>query len=114
MVRSQESQEGVTHRVKTYLLFGIAGNDLEAARARVEHVLGIKMELHDSGYRRGDYYRLGDVGGEQFILQRNFDEAEGEWTEPGCKEFGLLLYANETGNAALLCAALSDDAKLVS
>jgi hypothetical protein len=100
--------------VKTYLLFGIDGEDLQDARARIERALGIRMELHDSDYLCGDYYRFGRVGGENFILQKNFDEVEGEWTDPGCTEFGLLLYASETDRAEFLCAALSGDAKLVS
>jgi hypothetical protein len=100
--------------MKTYLLFGIEGDDLQAARSRIEHALRIKMDLHESGYRCGEYYRLGDVGGEHFILQKNLDEGEGEWTEPGCKECGLLFYANETDRAAFICAALSKDARLVS
>lgn len=100
--------------MKTYLLLGIEGDDLGKARSQIERSLGIKMELHESGYRCGEYYRLGDVGHEHFILQRNFDEVEGEWTEPGCKECGLLFYANETDRAALICAALSSCARLVS
>jgi len=98
----------------TYLLFGIEGDDLEAARARIEHALRIKMDLHESGYRCGEYYRLGDVGREHFILQKNFDEIEEDWTEPGCKNYGLLFYANETSRAAFICAALAEDARLVS
>lgn len=56
----------------------------------------------------------GDVGGEYFILQKNFDGAEGELTEPDCKQFGLLFYVNETDRDALICEALSETAKLVS
>ena len=28
------------------------------------------------------YYRQGDIGDEHSILQKNYDEVEGEWTEP--------------------------------
>lgn len=100
--------------MKTYLLFGIDGTDLRAARSSVERALGIQLVLHESEYRCGDYYRCGDVGSEHFILQRNFDQAEGEWTKPRCKEFGLLLYANKTDRGEAVCAALSAFAKLVS
>jgi hypothetical protein len=100
--------------VKTYLLFGIEGDELQAARVRLERALGIKMDLHESGYRCGEYYRLGDVGGEHFILQKNFDDVEEEWTEPACRECGLLFYANETDRAELLCSALAGVARLIS
>lgn len=60
--------------MKTYLLFGIEGDDLHGARSRLERALGVTMDLHEGGYRCGEYYRLGDVGSEHFILQRNFDE----------------------------------------
>jgi len=100
--------------MKTYLLFGIDGDDLHGARSRIERALGIRMELHESGYRCGEYYRLGDVGAEHFILQKNLDDVEGEWTEPGCMDSGLLLYVNETDRPALICSALAEGAKLVS
>lgn len=98
----------------TYLLFGVAGDDLHAARLRIERALGIKMELHESDYLCGDYYRSGDSASEHFILQKNFDDVEGEWTEPSCSGFGLLLYANKTDRAALICAALPGVATLIS
>jgi hypothetical protein len=100
--------------MSTYLLFGIEGGDLHRARDRLERALGIKMDLHESGYRCGEYYRLGDVGDEHFILQRNFDDLEHEWTEPACREYGLLFYANETDRADFICSALAGVATLVS
>lgn len=100
--------------MKTYLLFGIEGDDLHGALGVVESALGIKMELHESGYRCGEYYRLGDVGDEHFILQKNFDDVEDEWTEPACRECGLLFYANETDRAGFICSALAGVARLVS
>lgn len=72
------------------------------------------MSLHESGYRGGEYYRLGDVGGEHFILQKNFDEVDGEWTEPTWRECRLLFYANETERAGFIRAALVGVAGLLS
>ena len=100
--------------MKTYLLFGIEGDQLEVARARIERALRIKMELHDSDYLGGEYYRLGHVGGEHFILRKNFNEFEQEWTEPSCMHCALLLFANETDRATDICTALADEASLVS
>jgi hypothetical protein len=99
--------------MNSYLLFGIEGEDLHGARSRLERALGISMELHESDYRCGNYY-LSHIGSEHFILQKNFDEVDGEWTEPGCTECGLLFYASRTDRAALICAALEADAKLIS
>lgn len=72
------------------------------------------MNLHESGHRCGEYYRVGDVGSEHFILQKNFDDVDEEWTEPTYRECGLLLYANETNRAEFLCSALAGVARLVS
>jgi len=100
--------------MKAYLLFGILGDDLHGVRSLVERALEIQMTLHESGYRCGEYYRLGDVGVEHFILQRNYDEVEGEWTEPMFTEYGLLLYVNETDRAAYISAILAPHARLLS
>ena len=100
--------------MKTYLLFGIEGDDLHGARSRLERALGVTMDLHESGYRCGEYYRRGDVGSEHFLLQRNYDRVEQEWTEPDCKEYGLLFYANETDRAEGICSALAGIARLIS
>jgi len=72
------------------------------------------MVLHDSGYHCGEYYRSGDVGGEHFILQRNYDEAECEWTEPSHSRFALLFYANETDRASEITVALAPIAEVLS
>ena len=80
---------------KVYDLYGLRDHDLEAARAFVEHALDIELVPHESLFHCGDYYRLGNIGEEHFILQRNFDSFEGEWTEADCKEMGVLLYVNQ-------------------
>jgi hypothetical protein len=100
--------------MKTYLLFGIECDDLQNARSQLEHALGLTLDLHESGYRGGEYYRRGDVGDEHFILQRNFDDVEMEWAEPSCSECGLIFYANETERADFICSALASFARLVS
>jgi hypothetical protein len=100
--------------VKAYLLFGIASGDLHDARCALECALGIKMHLHESGYRCGEYYRLGDVGGAHFILQKNFDGVEGEWMEPAFREFGLLFYANEIDRPEFIRSAIAALTTLLS
>ena len=100
--------------MSSYLLFGIESDDLHGARARLEQVLQVRLDLHESGYRCGEYYRLGDAGSEHFILQKNFDDAESEWTDPDSKDCGLLLYVNETERADFLISVLAGVSKLVS
>jgi hypothetical protein len=83
--------------MKTYDLYGYNGDaDIHAARGLVENAIGIQLAAHDSSYHGGEYYRNGLVGSENFILKRNHDPHEDEWTEPQYKSCPLLLYVNAT------------------
>ena len=82
-----------------YDLYGIRCCSLERAKAVVEESLQLQLQPHESGYHCGDYFRLGDVGVEHFVLQKNFDELEAEWTDPEHKSYPFLLYVNETERA---------------
>src|SRR5687767_9068848 len=95
--------------MKTYDLYGIDATDLDAARRLVEGLLELRLVAHESSYHCGDYYRLGDVGAENFILQHNYDSFEVEWTEPEFQEKKFLLYVNETSRSAHIAAALTTD-----
>lgn len=89
--------------MKTFDIYGFScGQELDVARRAVEAALGIALELHESSWRCGDYYRFGDAGSEHFILQRNYDEFGGEWTVESLKEYALLLYVNESQRAEAL------------
>jgi hypothetical protein len=82
--------------MKTYDLYGSDVQDIELARQIIADAVLVKLIAHESSYHCGDYYRSGDIGSEHFMLQRNFDEHENEWTEQDFKTFPLLLYINET------------------
>lgn len=99
--------------MKNYILFGIKEGDLRGVGTRIEKVLGIELKVHESGYHCGEYLRSGDIGGEHFILQRNFDDFEDDWTEPDAKDCELLLYANETSRGASIVDALGSFAKVI-
>jgi hypothetical protein len=51
---------------------------LSELRKAVERGLGIPFKLHESGYRGGDYFLGGNLGSEEFVIQLNRSEYEGE------------------------------------
>ena len=82
--------------MRTYDLYGIQGEDLATAKAKVGQALDLEFVAHESGYHCGLYFRHGDAGEEHFIIQSNFDSFEDEWTEPERRDKPFLLYVNET------------------
>lgn len=83
---------------KVFDLYGFTTADLEEARAIVEDVIAVKLTAHDSSYHCGVYYRSHevDIDDENFILQKNYDDFEGEWTEEDHAHFPVLLFVNDT------------------
>ncbi len=63
---------------KCYDLYGSHSLSLVELREAAEGCLGIRFTLHDSIYRGGDYFRSGDIGGEEFVIQLNRFEYENE------------------------------------
>lgn len=100
--------------MKSTLLFGFRDSDLEAARLAAEAALGIRMTLQESSYRCGDYFRFGRDWTEHFILQKNFDTVEREWSEPAFEDFGILLYVGETDREQEIRDALIQSFLLLS
>jgi hypothetical protein len=92
---------------KVFDLYGVLANSIEDACSAVERAIGERLNAHESSYRGGDYYRLHSVGQEHFILQRNFDEFEGEWHEENFQDMPFLLYVNETRRSDDLREALT-------
>ena len=80
-------------------LYGIKGDSVGGVRKNIEGALGVEFMLHESDYLGGDYYRHGTLGEEHFILQRNFDDVDKEWTEEEFEEYDILFYVNETTRA---------------
>lgn len=83
---------------RSYDLYGINAESINWAMKLVEKVLEIKMFLHESGYRCGEYYRSHsiDTDEESFILQKNYDEFDEEWTEIAFDKYPYLLYVDDT------------------
>ncbi|TQV78839.1 hypothetical protein FKG94_12525 [Exilibacterium tricleocarpae] len=97
---------------KSYDLYGIDCESLDIARTLIEALLNIVMMAHESGFRCGEYYRLYDVGQEHFILQNNYDDFEGEWTEESFSKYPNLFYVNETNRSSDLKAVLLKDKRV--
>lgn len=93
--------------MKTYDLYGLNVDSLEDARVLVESALSIELVPHESGYHCGAYFRLGNVGREHFVVQKNFDDSDGEWTVPEHKDRPFLLYVNETDRAETIGSLLA-------
>lgn len=98
----------------TYMIFGLNSANLAEARVCVESALGVGMELHESDFRCGEYYRFGSANSEHFILQRNFDDEEGEWTRGEFSDFAMLLYVNDTTRGAQIESVLMSTARLLA
>lgn len=82
--------------MKTYDLYGLSTDDLEAARLAVEQALGIKLVAHESLYFGGDYYRLGRGREEHLILRRNKDSFDAEPAELKFPQARILFYVDGT------------------
>lgn len=78
-----------------YDVYGFIQDDLDQVRSGVESMLEIQFAAHDSMYRGGLYYRLGNPGTENFVLQKNYNSDEQEYTEEQFSEYPLLLYVNQ-------------------
>jgi len=83
---------------KVFDLYGLKAGDLSEAKTLVENVLALDLLDHESGYHCGEYYRSHevDIDDESFILQKNYDDFEDEWTEESFTDFPILLFVNDT------------------
>jgi len=89
--------------MKTYDLYGYEGDfNLEQISSTIEELLGVDLTKHESSFHCGEYYRLGQDGTENFVLQKNYDDFENEWTEEEYSEFPSILYVNETDRAEII------------
>ncbi len=98
--------------MKTFDLYSVDAEDLDHARSIVEPVLETRFVEHESGFHCGRYFRHGLPGAEHFVLQRNYDDFAGEWTESDFRDSTFLLYVNETARAEELKASFLKLAEL--
>lgn len=74
-----------------YDLYGFRNGDLSEAAAFLEGVLGIRLIRRDSSYR-GIYYRAGTGIANDYLLQKNDEEARWHSTYP---EYLVILMVND-------------------
>src|SRR5262245_57393546 len=63
---------------ETYEVYGSKVLTLPELRDAVEQALGIRFRLHENDARGGDYFRAGELGGEEIVVQLNRFEYDGE------------------------------------
>lgn len=93
---------------EAYDLYGFMSDDIDQARRRLETALGIAFAEHDSDYKGGDYFRWGDDGGENFILQRNVDPYDDAPSEQKFPDHPVIFYVNATARAAQLQRTITE------
>lgn len=97
---------GVTHD-----LYGSRPLSLSEVRSRIQSATGLELSLRNSQHLAGDYFRGGEVGGEEFIVQRNWDE-DGETIEEEFAEWRVLFRVGPTDRADQLREKLTPVAGL--
>jgi hypothetical protein len=99
---------------QVYDLYGAMNFSMNELRGEVEKVVGIKFDLHDSAYRGGEYFRAGALGGEEFVIQLNHFEFEGEpeIAEPQYSDYPVILQVAWTERGDDLRKKLRDIAGL--
>lgn len=83
---------------EVYDIYGATHFSLNVLRIEVEKVLDVHFDLHYSAYRGGEYFHAGELGGEEFVIQLNhFDfEGEAETAEPQCPDYPVILQVTWT------------------
>ena len=79
---------------QTHDLYGSTTLSMAELRHAVENTLDIAFSLNDSAYKGGEYFRAGDLGGEEFVIQRNtfeFDNEE-EVAEPDYVQYPVIFW----------------------
>jgi hypothetical protein len=84
-----------------YDTYGLTIKDLEEAKESLENLLDISLELHESEYMGGLYYRADLPDKESYVLQKN-DCGEEGWTEEEYQELGTILKVSESTRADLV------------
>ena len=83
---------------RVYDLYGSKTLSLNELRDAVEATTGIAFERRNSDYLGGDYFRGGEVGAEEFVIQGNLDQ-DGEVIENDFVAFAALLRIDRSPKA---------------
>ena len=93
----------------SYDLYGLPTSDLNSARATIEGVLNLHLTSHQSDWRGGEYFCVGELNEENFLLQLNVCDDD-EPAEQAFPEYPLLLYVNRTNRSGVIRSLLLDGA----
>jgi len=98
---------------KRFDLYGSRDRSLDEVASTLSHLIGTPLELHDSSYRGGDYYRnaLGEPA--EIIVQRNAEDEEGILTEPDHPGHQVIVYVTAPDDALARRLAKSTDLDLL-
>ena|SRR5262245_3333884 len=96
-------------------LYGIAVEDIEAARKLIESILEAELDAHESLYRGGDYY-CKELDDGRLVLQSNKDllwqdgdPLEERWAEPGFSNYPILVYVEGHSDSDRIRSLLTMD-----
>jgi len=94
-----------------YDLYGTKTLSMGDLRDAIQSNTGLWLDLRNSQHLGGDYFRGGDIGGEEFTIQQNWDE-EGETIEEEFREYPVLFRVDRSRRADELREALKGVAGL--
>lgn len=94
------------------VLFGVRVATFEAARAAVEHTLGIVLHERESSHYGGVYFRFNGPNVQELVLQENIEIPEMEPAEEDFPEQRYLLYMSGSPKDSSFLAALEASPEL--
>jgi len=80
--------------MQCYDLYGTKTLSITELRDAIESALTIRFSPHDSVYYGGEYFRAGEVGGEELVIQLNTFEYGGsiEVAEPDHRGYPVIFW----------------------
>jgi len=78
--------------IKRFDLYGWQSLLPSEAAKRLAALPGVVLQLHDSSYRGGEYYRGGSDSAEELIVQHNFRDEDGHLAEPEFPDYKTIVY----------------------
>ncbi|WP_329136573.1 hypothetical protein OG552_25085 [Streptomyces sp. NBC_01476] len=84
--------------VMKYILYGSVEKSLLAVVQNLASALQVEFRKRASSYKGGVYYLASDGGSAKVIVQTNFVDDDGYFTEQDFKNYPTLIYFDEIGD----------------